>query len=89
MRDKEARGIIAALGPRASHVICTSADSPRAAAPDDLAAAVAELLPGTPVITRSPAIAAVLHAQTLGNPIVVAGSLYLAGEVRARIEAPS
>ena len=89
MRDKEARGIIAALGPRASHVICTAAESPRAAAPDDLATAVVELLPGMPVITRSPAIAAVLHAQTLGDPIVVAGSLYLAGEVRARIEATS
>ncbi len=89
MRDKQVSGILSALGPRASHLVCTSPSSTRAMPPDELAAQAAAVVPGVPVTWCVPAIEAVERARALGDPVVVAGSLYLAGEVRARIDEAS
>jgi dihydrofolate synthase/folylpolyglutamate synthase len=85
MRDKEIDTMLAALRPVAAHFICTAARSPRAAAPEELAAAAARVAPNTPVTIAASATEALAVASNLGSPIVVAGSLYLAGEIRAEL----
>jgi len=82
MRDKKVDEMIAALAPVASQFVFTAASSGRAAAPAELVAAarrVAPDVPSSPVASPADALAA---AAAHGDPIVVAGSLYLAGEVR-------
>lgn len=82
MQDKDIDGIIRALSPAASAVICTRANTPRAARPEQLARAIEGLAPGLPVSAAETPSAALAAAAELGQPIVVAGSLYLAGEIR-------
>ena len=83
MRDKSLDGLVAALAPAASHFIFTAASTPRAAAPEELSDTAARIAPRIPVIVESQPTRAVMMAAALGGPVVVAGSLYLAGEIRA------
>jgi len=83
MADKARDAILAALARVASHLVCTAASTPRALRPADLAAAAARVAPERPVTSFDRPGDAVRHAARLGSPVVVAGSLYLAGEVRA------
>ena len=81
MRDKHAAGIVEALAPAASVFVATAAMSPRALPADQLAAlcgAVADVR----VLTCAHPRGALDVARELGSPVVVAGSLYLAGEAR-------
>ncbi len=82
MQDKDIDGLIRALAPAASAIICTRAQSPRAARPEQLARTIESLAPGLPVFASHTPAAALAAAAALGQPIVVAGSLYLAGEIR-------
>lgn len=82
MQDKDVDGLVAALAPQACAFICTAAQSPRAARPVDLAHRVHAIAPAVPVLTADTPAAALAAAAPLGRPIVVAGSLYLAGEIR-------
>jgi dihydrofolate synthase/folylpolyglutamate synthase len=90
MADKDVDGIITALlrsaALRGARVVCTAVDAPRALPAEALAARWRALAPGAHV-TVEPDPAAALDAAiaTAGNPIVVAGSLYLVGAVRARL----
>jgi folylpolyglutamate synthase/dihydropteroate synthase len=63
---------------------CTAADTPRAATPAHVAAVAARVAPAIETHIATNPIAAVRDASALGRPVVVAGSLYLAGEVRRR-----
>jgi dihydrofolate synthase/folylpolyglutamate synthase len=83
MRDKKATDIVRALSGVASAFVCTAARSPRALPPHDLAAVCATAAPAVPTEAIVDPAAAVAHARALGSPVAVAGSLYLAGEVRA------
>jgi len=76
--DKQVEGIARALSPLASEVILTRAvHSPRAAPPTELA----KYFPGVPItLTSSPAEA--LERLPDAALCVVAGSLYLIGEIR-------
>jgi dihydrofolate synthase/folylpolyglutamate synthase len=85
MRDKDIGAMLAAWADCASHFVFTAPDSPRASPPDALVAQAAIAALRVPAVAVMPAIDAVRHATSLGTPVVVAGSLYLAGEVRARI----
>ena len=85
MRDKNIRGILAPLAERASAFICTAPASPRAATPEALAQIARALAPELPVRAIAGARAALIDALSLGAPAVVAGSLYLAGEIRAEL----
>lgn len=82
--DKDLTGLVAALTPATAQVIVTRAAlSPRAASPDLLAELWTSHVP-TVQSTETPA-EAVKHALTHTDPgavIIVAGSLYLIGEVR-------
>jgi dihydrofolate synthase/folylpolyglutamate synthase len=85
MRDKEIDTMLTELRPVASHFVCTAAQSSRAATPNELAAAAARVAPSTPVTIAASATDALAVASALGSPIVVAGSLYLAGEIRSEL----
>ena len=83
MRDKNARAMIQALAAAASVFHFTAAASPRAAEPRDLAAIAAEVAPEIRRLVHDQPLDAVKAAAADGTPVVVAGSLYLAGEVRS------
>jgi dihydrofolate synthase/folylpolyglutamate synthase len=84
MRDKDATRILQALLPVASRIVFTAPRSTRAAAPEDLCALARRLDPAVPVETAGDPFAAIAHlSASAQGPIVVAGSLYLVGEVRA------
>ncbi len=91
MADKDVPGAIAALAASRSlagaRIVCTAPDLPRALPPEALAAAwVAAGLPSADVRTApSPDAALELALGLPGGTVVVAGSLYLVGAVRARL----
>jgi dihydrofolate synthase/folylpolyglutamate synthase len=81
MRDKHAAGIVEALAPVASVFVATAATSPRALPADQLAA-LCGTVADVRVLTCAHPRGAMDVARELGSPVVVAGSLYLAGEAR-------
>jgi dihydrofolate synthase/folylpolyglutamate synthase len=83
MRDKKVDRVIRALAGAASCLLCTAAATSRAASSSDLAALAKELAPDVAVRDMPAPMTALAEAVTLGTPVVVAGSLYLAGEIRA------
>jgi dihydrofolate synthase/folylpolyglutamate synthase len=90
MADKDVAGIVRALGAaealRDARIICTSLDLARALPADELAAAWS-VEPGDRTVSAEPDVAAAMD-QAIANapgPVVVAGSLYLVGAVRARL----
>jgi dihydrofolate synthase/folylpolyglutamate synthase len=85
MHDKQIDTILTALAPAASCFVCTAPETPRAARPEDLALAASRVAPDLPVSTAPDPIAAIRRAAAAGSPVVVAGSLYLAGDVRAHV----
>ncbi|MBL8135746.1 MAG: bifunctional folylpolyglutamate synthase/dihydrofolate synthase [Acidobacteria bacterium] len=88
MADKDVPGVLGPLLPHAARVVVTEAATRRAMPADALAAAVTALAaPGTPVdVVREPG-AAVTFAHTLAAPVVLAGSIYLIGPLRASLVA--
>ena len=85
MRDKDADAILRELLPVTSSVVATAADTPRAMPAGDLAARVAAVDPGKPVVTCTDATAAIDAALTASRTVCVAGSIVLAGAVRERL----
>jgi dihydrofolate synthase/folylpolyglutamate synthase len=85
MRDKEIDAMIAAFAPASTMFICTAAASPRAASPSELLAIVTRVAPQVPAAAVSSPIEAIERARAGGSPVVVAGSLYLAGEIRDKL----
>jgi dihydrofolate synthase/folylpolyglutamate synthase len=83
MRDKKVDRVIEALAGTASCFLCTAAATPRAMSPSELAELVRQSAPGVAVREVQAPMTALREAATLGSPVVVAGSLYLAGEIRA------
>ena len=87
MADKDVAGILAALAgspvARSARVVCTEVDVPRAQSAARLAKGWAAVVPGSRPEVVVPVAAALerILAEAPG-PIVVAGSLYLVGEVR-------
>jgi dihydrofolate synthase / folylpolyglutamate synthase len=86
MRDKNISEMLAAVLPRASRLICTAPRSSRAAAPEELTRTAELLAPPDLLITsEADPHEALSQALASGSPAVVAGSLYLAGEIRAEL----
>jgi dihydrofolate synthase/folylpolyglutamate synthase len=84
MRDKDATRILEALLPVASRIVFTAPRSARAAAPESLSSLARRLDPEIPVETAADPLDAIARlGDRAEGPIVVAGSLYLVGEVRA------
>jgi dihydrofolate synthase/folylpolyglutamate synthase len=85
MRDKDAGPILEAFAEVASHVVFTAASSPRAASPDELEAEMRRRSPSLATETCERPRDALTAAARFGAPVVVAGSLYLVGEIRAQL----
>lgn len=85
MRDKQIDEMIEALAPAASHFVFTAPTSARAATPADLLREATRIAPDVPAIALAGPSDALSYAMSLGQPTIVAGSLYLAGEIRAGI----
>jgi len=85
MRDKNVDAILAALAPVASCFVFTAPDSPRAAEPRELVGRARLVAPDVPAEVNLAPIDALRRASVSGVPVVVAGSLYLAGEIRSRL----
>jgi dihydrofolate synthase/folylpolyglutamate synthase len=88
MADKDVAGILAALAAspvaRAARVICTEVDLPRALPGASLAKGWVAVASGSRPEVVTPIAAALERALAVARgPIVVAGSLYLVGAVRA------
>lgn len=88
MRDKDVAGLLAPLLPHAARVVTTAVAFPRALPPDELADHVRRLAPGVPVTTAADPAAALTSASEHGAPVLVAGSLFLVGAVRAHLDEP-
>lgn len=85
MRDKRADEIVRALAAAASRFVFTAPATPRAASPDELVALARRVAPAVPVRTAPRLADALAEASAAGEPVVVAGSLFLAGEVLAAV----
>ncbi|HEX7172286.1 MAG TPA: Mur ligase family protein [Candidatus Limnocylindria bacterium] len=85
MRGKDVRAVLSALAPIDPRFVFTRVADPKAHDPGELARAWATL--GGTARVAPDATAALQLAD--GNPIVVAGSLYLVGEVRGMITGTS
>jgi dihydrofolate synthase / folylpolyglutamate synthase len=90
MADKDVEGVVAAAASSptlaGATIVCTALDLPRAMPAADLSAVWRAALPGADVRTApTPDTALDLALATGRGPVVVAGSLYLVGAVRARL----
>jgi dihydrofolate synthase / folylpolyglutamate synthase len=88
MADKDVAGVLAALAAssvaRSARILCTEVDLPRALPATQLARGWASVVPGQRPDVVTPVRAALERAlEEARGPIVVAGSLYLVGAVRA------
>jgi dihydrofolate synthase/folylpolyglutamate synthase len=84
-RDKDIRGMLDALAPVVSRIVATQAATPRAVAADELASRVREVSPSTPVTPIVDAIDACRMALHDSGSAVVAGSIFLVGDVCRRL----
>jgi dihydrofolate synthase/folylpolyglutamate synthase len=82
MRAKDVRGVLRALAPLEPRFVFTRVEDPGAADPAALAEAWAGLGGGESLTAPDPRAALAVAA---GDPVVVAGSLYLVGAVRGMI----
>jgi dihydrofolate synthase / folylpolyglutamate synthase len=81
MRDKDAAAMLAAVLPAVSCAVFTRASNPRSADPEALAALARTLAPSLPV-SAEPSIAGALATAWRSSPrVVVAGSIFLLGDV--------
>src|SRR5262245_39323065 len=87
MRDKDLQGMFEALLPTVGPVIVTRAATPRSAAPDELAATVHRIAPAVKVTVAATPADALDAAWSASRRIVVAGSIFLLGDVMKLIEA--
>ena len=81
MRDKDVAGIIRALAPHVTRVVCTSVQNPRAYRAGELADVVATTCPALPTLVQESPRCALETAWTDGNTVCAAGSAYLVGEL--------
>jgi dihydrofolate synthase/folylpolyglutamate synthase len=86
MRDKDISGMLRALLPAVGSVVFTRASTPRSAEPSELGDAARSIAPDLPVALEPSPAAALAHAWRLGTRIVVAGSIFLLGDVMNVLE---
>lgn len=87
MRDKDAAGMFRSLLPSVASLIVTRAENPRSAEPVDLAATARRIAPSL-AIAVEPSFAHALDMAWRQSPsrrIVVAGSIFLLGDVMKRL----
>ena len=85
LADKDASGVVAALLPIAARIICVLVRNPRALPPSELAASVRAQAPAIPVSIAETLSGALAEARADSERILIAGSLFLAGEALVRL----
>jgi dihydrofolate synthase/folylpolyglutamate synthase len=81
MRDKDITGMFAALLPAVGHLVVTRASNARSAEPDMLAGHARAVAPELPISIEPVVADALASAWRLSPRIVVAGSIFLLGDV--------
>src|SRR5262249_12932627 len=81
MRDKDAEAMLTVLAPHVSALLLTRASNQRAAEPEDLLRLARRLLPSLPVSVHASPAEALDAAWQLNRQILVAGSIFLIGDV--------
>lgn len=81
MRDKDVDGMLRALAPEVGPIVLTRSSSARSAEPAELAARARGVMPGRPVHVASSPSEALDVAWRIAPRIVVAGSIFLLGDV--------
>jgi len=87
MRDKDVDGMLTVLLPAIGHVVVTRPSNPRAADPEELASRIRALDPSLAVEVVAAPGAAVERAARISARVVVAGSIFLLGDVMLDIGA--
>jgi dihydrofolate synthase/folylpolyglutamate synthase len=85
MRDKDARGMLDVLLPAIGQMIVTRAANPRSADPETLAALARDIAPALAVRVVSSPVEALAKAWTISERVVVAGSIFLLGDIMKEI----
>ena len=85
MRDKDVTGMFAALLPAVANVIVTRASNARSADPASLAEQARAAAPALPITIASDLDQALDAAWRVGPRIVIAGSIFLLGDVMKRV----
>jgi len=85
MRDKDVRSMIERLAPCISALVVTRVSNPRASDPSDLAALARQVDPALPVLAEPSLRNALDAAWRLSPHIVVAGSIFLLGDVLSEL----
>ena len=86
MADKDCAGVMSTLAPLFEQVITVPVQSPRAISPAELAALAAPYCPNvSSAENAAEALEKLLSALAPDEALVVAGSLYLASELRPRL----
>ena len=88
MRDKDVTAMLRELAAVCRSIICTTAQTPRAASAADLAAVVAQIAPSLPVDAIESPTEALERACALSERVVVAGSIFLIGPLRDILRRP-
>ena len=86
LRDKDAAGMVRAIGPAASRIVCAPAGSPREQPASELAEVVRRVRPGTPVGVAHGPREALAEAWRHGPLAGAAGSIYLVGSLIESLE---
>jgi dihydrofolate synthase/folylpolyglutamate synthase len=86
MRDKDVRGILAALVPCVSDLVLTRASNPRSADPRSLLDIASALTSELPMHVEDSVRDALARAWQLSPHIVVAGSIFLLGDVLQELQ---
>jgi len=81
MRDKSIPEMLSILLPSAASLVVTRASNPRSADPEELAAIARRVTPSMPIHIEPRVDDALAHAWQLSSRIVVAGSIFLLGDV--------
>jgi dihydrofolate synthase/folylpolyglutamate synthase len=88
MRDKDLTAMIEALAPVVSAFVMTRASSSRSSEPSALAELAHRIDPRLTVLMEPTVAAALAHAWRLSRAIVVAGSIFLLGDVMIELNRP-
>jgi dihydrofolate synthase/folylpolyglutamate synthase len=86
MRDKDAAGMLSALAPVSGELLLTRASNERSTDPKDLASIARTVAPESNVSIHASAEDAVAAAWRMSSRIVVAGSIFLVGDVMRTID---
>jgi dihydrofolate synthase / folylpolyglutamate synthase len=88
MRDKAIDGMLGELATTVSALVLTRASNPRSADPADLADRARAIAPGLRVEVEPSSARALTAAWRIAPRIVVAGSIFLIGDVLKEIDGP-